>query len=248
MLQKVCATLCLITPMILAPTAMATPEIKGSPEEIQQYLTGIPKVISVTASSDQIVESNEARMSLLVNTESKKLSDALKKNYEVRKSLRKQLNALGVSDSNINESKFSSTPEYGMFGDEPKSFGVSNVISVLLSSEEQMISVAGISDNDANIRYLSTKPMLLDQDAVMAELLEKAMQKAKEKAATYQKALNVTLVPVEVLDSTYGAPEPDVNPQSRMSKVSSYSNNKPDSFGSTKLHATVTIRYKLLAN
>lgn len=244
MLNKICLALCLIAPSI----AMAAPEIKGSPEEIGQYLSGIPKVVSINASADQMIASNEARMSLLVNTGSKKLSDALKKNYDTRNNLKKQLKALGIKDSSINESKFSSTPEYGMFGDEPKSYNVSNVISVSLSSEEQMISIAGISDGNANIRYLSTRPMTLDKEKIQAELFSKAIQKAKDKASKYESELNVTLVPVNIQENTMGVFDENLNQQKRMSKISSLSYGKENAFGSKKLNVSVTIQYKLMPN
>lgn len=245
MINKIFLALCLISPSV----AMAAPEIKGSPEEVEQYLSNIPKLISITESADKIAVSKQARMSLLVNTGAKKLSKALQENYDVRSSLRKQLNDLGVKDASIDESKFSSTPEYGMFGDEPKAYGVSNVVSVLLSSEQQMISIANIADGNLHIRYLSTKPMVLEKEKIEKELLDQAMQKAKAKAAKFQRDLGVTLIPVNIIESTTGLFNESVVDQRRKEKlVSSSYNVKRDVFGSKKLSVAVTIQYKLISN
>ena len=245
MIKQLTLALCLITPSI----TLAAPNISGQPDDIKQFLSGIPKEITITGSADQVVTSKEARISLMVKTEAKKLSSALKENYDVRVSLREQLIDLGVKASSINESKFSSTPAYGMFGDEPKSYSVNNVVSVLLSSEQQMIAIASIADNNASIRYLSTKPMLLDKEAVQKALMSKAMSSAKAKAAIYQSEFNVTLVPVKIMESVSGMGQQHLpNLESKRRLVSSYASDKPTSFGSQTLSAAVTIEYKLLPN
>lgn len=227
----------------------AAPEIKGSPEEIEQYLDAIPKTISISGRAERVLNSTKAKINLSVKTESKSLADALKQNYKIRAGIRKKLLELGIVKSDINESKFSSTPEYGIFGDEPKSYTVSNVLLVLVSSEEQMISVADLSDKDKSIRYLSSKPTIVGEDKIKDELVLEALQSAKEKAQLFEDELDVELVPVQFSESATNVTDQNVMPQSRSKVVSSViSYDKPNGFGEQKLSMTISLTYKLIPN
>ena len=229
---------------------LASPELKGTPEVIEQYLNALPKIITIQASADKVVSSNKARIKLLVETNAKGLADALQKNYNIRVNVRKKLKEIGIDASSINESKFSSTPEYGIFGDMPKSYNVTNTLSILVNSEVQMISVANISDTNKNVRYLSSRPEMLGQDKSYNELLKKAIQAAKEKAELYQQALNIKLVPVYFDENAMGVTELDKISKRGILKKSSYSSvtSSPGfaaNFGETKLSVQIRIKYKV---
>ena len=111
-----------------------------------------------------------------------------------------------------------------------------------------------ISDLNKNVRYLSSKPQMLEQEKNYSALLLKALQLAKEKANLYQKELNVKLVPVYFDENATGTIE---NQQDKMSHkrliqksittTSSYS-GKTVSFGETKLSVHISIRYKVFPN
>ena len=233
--------------------AAASPEIKGNPDEIERYLNGIPKIVTINEQADTLVSSNKARIKLHVKTEAQVLADALRKNSTIRSAIRKKLLGLGIKKTDINESKFSSTPEYGFFGDTPKSYTVNNTLSVLVDSEEKMIAVASISDENKNIRYLSSKPEIVDKDEVYKELSKKALQRVKEKAAQYQEQLGVKLIPVSFNENTVGSMARDTLEyrgsvkETRLSTVSKVSKQAllETSFGETKLSFIATVQYKV---
>ena len=242
MMKHVFLALCLFS----SSAAMAAPEIKGSPDELQAYLTAIPKVISISASAEKVLVSSEALMTLSVKTEAKKISEALQTNYDIRANLRKALIELGIKESNISESKYSSTPEYGMFSDEPKSYTVSNVVSVKLMSEEQMIAVSEVADNNDKIRYLSTKATLLEKEKIRAELVSKAMTSVKAKASIYEDELNVKLVAVEVNEvvQNFIANSPRYNKSSKILSSAGIGGV----FESKELSLDLTVKYQLYPN
>ncbi len=230
--------------------AVAAPEIKGNPEEIEHYLDGIPKVISIRVQADEVVSSQKARIHLVVETESKALSDALRQNQAIRQTIRKKLAAFAIKPDEINASKFSSTPEYGFFGDLPKSYKVANTLSVLVDSEEKMIAVASIADNEKQVRYLSSKPEIVGKDSIYQKLTDKALQLAKAKAALYQQQLGVKLVPVFVEENTSGAiMQPPLHKDKAfkrsMSTVSYFEAPDVASFGESKLSVNALVQYKV---
>ena len=227
---------------------LATPEIKGDPAEIETYLMGIPKIISITAQADEVASSSKARIWLSVETEAKALSKALQQNRDIRIQIRKKLADIGITGKEVSESKFSSTPEYGFFGDLPKSYKVNNTLSVLVDSEEKMIGVANISDLQKGVRYLSSKPELVNKDEIYRELTEKALNIAKEKVELYQQKLGVKLVPVYFDESVGGIPVERKRERRALKKSLSSSLYEADaeaSFGSSKLSLVMTIQYRV---
>ncbi len=233
-------------------SAVATPEIKGTPGEIGQYLNGIPKIITINAQADQLVSSKKARIKLSIETEAKTLADALRQNRSIRQTIRKKLLALSINPDQINESRFSSTPEYGFFGDLPKSYTVNNTLSVRVDSEQKMIAVAQIADTTRQARYISSTPEIEDKEAVYTALSQKALQKAKQKAELYQQQLGIKLVPVFVNEEKAGQmPRPQIAQKRRFDKsMGSTSYFEADSkavasFGETRLSVIATIQYKV---
>ena len=236
--------------LVCTQFVFATPEIKGSPGEIKQYLNGIPKVISIRVQADEVVSSQQARIRLLVETESKALSDALRQNQAIRKIIRKKLLGFAIKPDEINESKFSSTPEYGFFGDLPKSYHVSNTLSVLVDSEEKMIAVASIADTEKQVRYLSSKPEIVGKDKIYQKLTDKALQLAKAKADLYQQQLAVKLVPVFVEENTQSVIAQtrlaqDKSLKRGMSSVAYFNPTATSSFGESKLSVNALVQYKV---
>ena len=105
---------------------------------------------------------------------------------------------------------------------------------------------SSLADNSDSIRYLSTKPTLLEKGKVQAELVATAMQTIKEKAAMYQQELDATLVPVEVteLAQNFIAANPNY---SAMRKSLSSSGDR-GVFDSKELSVEVTVKYQLRPN
>jgi len=228
---------------------IAAPEIKGDPAEIETYLMGIPKIISITVQVEELASSSKARIWLAVETEEKALAKALQQNQNIRMEIRGKLAKIGIKGKDISESKFSSTPEYGFFGDLPKSYKVNNTLSVLVDSEEKMIGVANISDLNNGVRYLSSKPELENKEEIYKALTKKALDRAKDKAELYQQKLGVKLVPVYFDESSEGmAVERKLKSRALKKSFSSsvaYESVTEAGFGSSTLSLVMTIKYQV---
>jgi len=245
--------LLIIVGLLILNPVFASPEIKGTPDELKQYLSNIPGVITITADSERLVVSQRARVKLLVVTDSKLLADALKSNFNIRQLAKEEMTKRGISQSMVSESKFSYTPEYGLFSDLPKSYIVRNILSIMVSSEEQLIAIANLSDKNNKIRYLSVKPIVENKDKIYAELLDKAMKSVKEKALLYESKLGLKLSPIFFEDSRSNRIEQNqidkrgsFNKAIVSSRGSGYS-KLGQSFGEEKLKVSVLVKYKVLS-
>ena len=107
--------------LLFAPMASAEPELKGSPTELAAYLAGVQRIVKVAAEGEVIVQADRAVTTLKVTTEAKSLQQALKSNQEARAKLAAFLEERGIKPDQIQASKFSSTPKYGMFSEKAKS-------------------------------------------------------------------------------------------------------------------------------
>lgn len=80
---------------------MATPELKGAPEELRQFLHPQKKTMSVSASAEKTAYTDLAIVSVVVKTEEKLLSNAIAKNSELRERLTTSLVAQGLDKAKI---------------------------------------------------------------------------------------------------------------------------------------------------
>lgn len=243
-MKKILVLICLV----FSARIVAEPEFKGTPEELSAYLNSVSKIVAVSATATKKIASNEAIVTLLVKTEDSSLASALASNSKIRANIRHQLGSVGIEPSNIRESKFSSVPEYGFFGEEPKAYTVSNVLSVVVASEAQMISVAKVSDKNKNVRYLSSKAKEGDRSKIKALLLKQALSIADEKVSIYEQELGVKLTPVAFNEaSTRLMESAPVLMRARKAQVSSDSAEAPShaSFGEAEFTLTIQVKYKL---
>lgn len=241
------AMLLLFSSLMFPPSVLAEPELKGSAEVLSSFLDGMPKVVTIAASATEKVAAKKAVMNLLVETEEDALAEALRKNAEIRKKVRSVLSAEGILAADIRESKFSSIPEYGFFGNEPDSYRVSNVLSVGVTSEAQMIAVAEASDQDQQVRYVSSSAKVLDREAVKHQLLKEALLIAKKKAALYEAELGIKLEPAEFQEDSIRFVEQAPLKRRAQSVASSYVASAPatTSFGETEFTLSIHVQYKL---
>ncbi len=231
----------------ISSIVFAEPKIEGTVSELKEYLEGVTELVYVEGSATSKVSSDRAVIKLLIWSESPSLAKALSSNSKIRKSVRSQLRGAGIDDKNVKEFKFSSTPEYGLFGDEPKSYKVENILSVVVESEEQMVKVASISDNEKNIRYVSSNAEVGDKEKIRADLLNKALSNAKKKASLYESQLGVRLTVVSFKESSFKTIEIQEVSSVRKGKMASYSSGSASSsqFGESKFTMAVTVKYRL---
>ncbi|ALP54376.1 hypothetical protein Tel_15155 [Candidatus Tenderia electrophaga] len=193
-MHKIAATLLYALPLL----ANAAPELSGTPHELSQYLLDQKKIIAIEGEAEEKVEADRAVVSIAVRTKENKLQDALQKNEALRHTLRQQLQQAGIDAEAIRASNFSSTPDYGWFGDKPSSYEVSNEVKISIRNEAQLQTIARLVDSHKEI-FLGT--MTFEDSAAATntlKVLEKALTMVQDKRALYEGQLGVTLQPIRV--------------------------------------------------
>ena len=187
--------------ILASATTMAEPEIKGSPNELKQFLHPRGNVVTLFGHAEKKAYSDQAIISLVVTTEEKQLSKAIANNQTLRQQLTKKLKASGINASAIKSSKFSSSPQYGWFGKKPASFKVVNRVAVTISEERHMTAVASIADQHREIELSDTSFEHSKKDEMNLTVKKMALDKIKSQKAFYEKSLGVSLSTVGIRDS-----------------------------------------------
>ncbi len=240
--------LLIVLVLLIAKSAYAEPRIEGTISELREYfLSENVNTVVLEATASNKVSYNKAVIKLLIKTENKNLATALEVNSKIRAKIKKMLVSSGIDKKNIKESKFSSTPEYGIFGDEPDSYKVENVLSIVVNTEQQMIKVASISDKEKGVRYVSSKPEIGDRSQIRSELIKGALAKINDKAVIYQNNLKIKLIPESFEDVSFNFIEQEPTPRLKKSKYSSYSSDQVgiSSFGETKFSITLRVKFRV---
>ena len=235
---------------MLSLMVQAEPTMNGTPGELTGYLSKIPKIITITAEASEKVTARAAQIKLMVLTEAKQLSRALTENGQIRAEVRKQIKAAGIMDKDIVESKFSSTPEYGWFGDNPSAYKVENMISIKVSSEKQLIKVATIADKHERIHFVSSKALIENVENIKNTLIQKALQSSRKKAQLYEQNLAIKLVPVSFNESGFSVAGQDRVRRVAKMRAPSYDEAAPESparFGESKYSIAMTVNYRVKA-
>jgi len=120
----------------------AEPEVKGTPVELTAYLTGIPRLVSVTGEAEVRIPAKRALLTLTVITEYRSLQEALRANADLRAKVTSHLKQQGIPADRVQSSKFSSTPKFGIFGEKAKSYRVENLMRVSVQDEKELRSAA----------------------------------------------------------------------------------------------------------
>ena len=172
----------------------ADPELRGSPYDLEKFLSGVPKMVSITGESEIKLPSDRAIVMLKITTDNKLLQEALKSNQDMRSRLLGYLKSKNIPLERVQTSKFSSTPKHGWFSDKAKSYRVDNFVKVTVQDEAEFQAVAGAVDTWAEIQYLSIDFEHSNKDALKAQAIAKACDNASEKRKTYEEKFGVTLV------------------------------------------------------
>ncbi len=142
--------------LAISVCANSSPEIKGNPDELRSYFHPKEKTLIISDKAEETAYTDEAIVNLVVKTEDKLLSKSMRKNSELRQKITTILSSKGINESNIKNSKFSSSPQYGWFGRKPDSYEVMNRVAIKISTEKHMEDIAEISDNHAEITLSGT--------------------------------------------------------------------------------------------
>lgn len=126
----------LLCAALLVPiTLRAEPEISGAPQELESFLAGRTQTVSLTGEAKVQVPVERAIATLRVVSEGRTLADTIRENRELRSKVAAQLQKAGIPAEAISASKFSSSPNYGLFGEKAKSHRVENLVQVTVTDD-----------------------------------------------------------------------------------------------------------------
>ena len=194
----------LLVPLLftcLPLAALAQPELKGNPEELRQFLHPQEEVIVVQGRAEKKAYSDRAIISLVVTTEHKKLSAAIAANTRLRAQIAKALEAGGIAPGAIRNSKFSSSPQYGWFGDEPVSYKVNNRMAITIDDEAQLERIAQAADEHKNVELADTQFEHTRYKEFREQVLADAFDQVMNEKAFYEKTLGIELAPLGINES-----------------------------------------------
>lgn len=191
----------LLLSTLVSVQVFANPELKGSPEELRQFLHPSEKTVTIYADAEEKAYSDTAIISLVITTERKQLAEAIAANNDLRSSIRDGLNKQGIPNEDIKSSKFSTSPQYGWFGKKPDSYKVTNRMAVKISEEEQLRTIASVADASGPVDLADISFEHSEVDAFKLKVKAKALDKIMQQKAFYEQSLNVRLTPVYFRDA-----------------------------------------------
>jgi uncharacterized protein YggE len=183
--------------LLVSLSVTAAPELKGTPKELSDFLERPAPTVSIEGRAEDSAYSDIAKITLIVSTESKLLSAALTANSSLRARITKEFLAAGITAENINTSKFSTSPQFGWFGNKPKSYEVVNRMTIEVQDESHLKAVAAAADNNPEIDFAEIEFEHSESKAVRAELLENAIEDVLQQKKFYEQQLGLTLQPVK---------------------------------------------------
>jgi len=226
--------------------AVAEPQLSGTAKELATYLNGVIKTVTISSTADKIVVPDKAILTLIVKNENESLTRALKDNTDIRDKIRTQSEMVGIKSKNIRDSKFSLTPRLGLFGEKPESYIVKNLVTIEISSEQQMVKLASIIDRDKNLFHFSTTTEISDKESEFNLLLEKALENIKKKVVIYQNKLKVELSPISFVESVENKMEfLCKKTDTIITKHNKEADKNVCGLGATMLSTTVSVSYQV---
>lgn len=178
----------------------AAPELKGSPGELKTFLYPSKKIVTIRSSATEKAYSDKAIISVVIKTEEEKLADSIKKNADIRASIFETLIEAGIKKEDINTSKFSTSPQYGWFGEDPDSYEVVNRMAINIFNEKQLNVIAMISDNNKEVTLSATEFEHSLKVELKAQVKKKALAKVMSQKAFYEETLQLKLKAVAFRD------------------------------------------------
>ena len=234
--------------LVFSTAALAT-ELSGTPNELRQYLQAETRTVVLSEEALETAYADTAEITLVVATEEDALAESIAENKSLRDRITADLRRMGIAADDINTSKYSASPQYGWFKDDPKSFQVVNSLVVKVTDENLFQQVAGIADQFADVQFAGAKFSHSEKDAYVDMVRDKALDKVTASKGVYEKSLGLTLTPV-----TFSEGQPNVRQREQFAvlrdvpiSVSSISKtsepSQPPSFDEIEYRMTVTVTY-----
>lgn len=243
--------------MLVMVTSYAAPELKGTPDELQKYLQPAVKTISISGVAKETAYSDQAHVTLVVTTKEKTLTEALEKNSRIRKLLSASFVNAGIPQDKINNSQFSSSPQYGWFGKKPSEYEVVNRLKVTIESESQLTLLSKVADQEDEVVVGTIEFEHSKKKAFEKKARDAALDEAIAKSAGYADKLGLKLVPVAF--SFYDIEPVRQRPSSLLRGVVMQANSKsklslesaaaptPVTFDEVEYHARVNVIFEISA-
>ncbi len=242
---------------ILAMTgiAHAETELKGSPEELREFLHPVEHTVTLTGSHEDTAYSDKAILSLVITTEADRLSDSMAANTRLRTTIAQSMIDAGVSPEEINTSKFSSSPQFGWFGGKPKSFEVVNRMSVGITDEAHLQLIARLTDDNDEIVMAGMEFEHTAREEFQDDVRKSALDKALAQRTGYEQQLGIKLTPINVQENIvmprraqpYAMEEVAVSAVARQRASADFASAPPppQTFDEVTYQATVYVTFKV---
>lgn len=198
----------LISCVLFSSIVFAEPELKGTSNELMDYLLDQRRVVTITGTGKEKVSADHAIVSIVVKTKEGKLRAALAKNKNIRATIRKTLLENNIAEENIKFSRFSSTPGYSWFSDKPSSYEVNNQIKITIRDENDLEVIAGIVDTTKEVYFNRTELEHTQQNSAEQKALEKSLDNVLAKKQQYESKLGISLSAIRVIEDTIHEQQP----------------------------------------
>ncbi len=174
-------------------SSLAQAQLSGTPDELREFLHPRPNTVNITGEGELTAYKDTAKVSLMVTSDERSLSQAMEVNQALRLELIQGFVAAGIPADAINNSKFSSSPQFGLFGRNPNSFEVSARMEVEVNSEEHLQLLAAAADEHEEVEFESTAFEHSEEDAFEEQVREMALQDVMAQKAYYESSLGLEL-------------------------------------------------------
>jgi len=174
-------------------SSLAQAQLSGTPDELREFLHPRPNTVNINGEAELTAYKDVAKISLMVTSDERTLSQAMEVNQALRLELIQEFVAAGIPTDAINNSKFSSSPQFGLFGRNPNSFEVSARMEVEVNSEEHLQLLAAAADEHDEVEFESTAFEHSEEDAFEDQVREMALQDVMAQKAYYESSLGLEL-------------------------------------------------------
>ena len=178
---------------LAASIAFGQPQLSGNPDELRGFLFPRANTVNINGEGEITAYKDVAKVSLLVTTEERSLNRAMTANQQLRQEIITDFLAAGIDENDINNSKFSSSPQFGLFGRNPNAFEVTARMEVNVSSEEHLQLLAAAADNNDEVKFESTAYEHSLEDEFEDQVRALAMEDVMAQKAYYENSLGLEL-------------------------------------------------------
>lgn len=245
----------LVIILSVAGLAQAETELKGSPEELRQFLHPVEHTVTLTGTHENTAYSDKAILSLVITTEADRLGDSMASNTRLRTTIAQSMIDAGVNPEEINTSKFSSSPQFGWFGTRPKSFEVVNRMSVGITDEAHLQLIARLTDDNEEIIMEGMEFEHTAKEEFQDNVRKAALDKALAQRTVYEQQLGIKLTPINVQENIimpsrarpYPMEEVAVSAVARQRGTADFASSPPppQTFDEVSYQTTVYVTFKV---